>query len=373
VAEYRYHFYDLRSQAYIDTLPVEGASFSTELRGVGSFSGECPLFADGLTADRVMDATIPHRTKIFVERDNALVWGGRIVPARDYDSSTGRLRISAEETLGAFSSRFLPNLTYAGVDQLVIARSLLQTLQADGGGNMGITFGSETSGVMRDRNYNAGDRTAGLSAFTDLSEVINGFEFATQVGWGSLGLPEEKLLLGYPRIGRAQSASGLVLEYDRFTASGGNVSAYSWSDGPGLFTRSWATTETEENVQVAASAVNTDLITAGYPLLEQSESYDGVTNLSTLEAHALALATFAAGHRVTASFTVPAAEGAELGDWQLGDDALVRISDWRFPPNPITGAPGFSGYLRIVGVGVEPGVEGAETYTFTMADFLEAL
>lgn len=373
MAEYRYHFYDLRTGAHLDTLPLEEVTFSTELCGVGTLSGGVPLFDEGLAASRVLDATIPDRTKVYVERDNALVWGGRLVPPRKYDSGTGRLSVAAEETLGALGLRFLPNLTYTAVDQLAIARSLVSTVQAEAGGDVGLDTGTETCGVLRDRSYLAGDKTAALTALTNLSEVEGGFEFATAVVWDETGAPSERLLLGYPSLGRAGPASALVLEYDQFVATGGNVISYTWDDGPGLFTRSWATCDTEDGSQLVVSATNLALLSQGYPLLEQSQQFDGITNQATLQAHANALAAYAAGHHVTAQFTVHAQPGMEVGDWQLGDTALVRISDHRFPPDPATGAPGFAGYLRIVGVEVTPGVEGEEQYAFTMADMLESL
>lgn len=372
MAVFKYHFYDIRTQAHLDALPMEDVAFTTELRGVGTFTGTIPLYGDGLDASRVLEATIPDRTKVYVERDQALVWGGRVVPPRSYDASTGRLTVNAEESLGAFALRFLPSLSYTQVDQLDIARSLITSMQSDVGGDMGISFGDELSGVLRDRNYAAFDRTVGLTALTDLSQVINGFEFATQVGWGSDGAPQEKLLLGYPRMGRTRAASGLVLELNRFGSVQGNIVTYTWEDGGGLYTRSWASTETEEGVQMVAMAQDDTLLAAGYPLLEESQQFEGVTDLTTLQAHAVAMSVYSAGHHVTAAITVQAQPGFELGDWVLGDDVLVRISDWRFPPDA-SGTPGFADYLRIVGASVKPGVEGEESYSFTMADFLEGI
>lgn len=370
MADYAYHFYDLAGTR-LDVLPLENASHSVELRGVGTLTGDLPLYGDGLSAGRVRDATIPDRTKIYVERDNALIWGGRLVPPRGYDSTSGRLTVNAEETLGVFGQRFLPSLTYTGVDQLDIARDLLTRLQADDGGDMALALQAGASGALRDRTYAAGDKTTALQALTDLSELPGGFDFATQTVWGPTG-PEEKLLLGYPRLGRSRGASGLVLTYDAF-GLGGNVASYTWEDGPGLFTRSWASTETEEGVQLVAATTNSQLITAGYPLLEQSEDYEGVVALADLQAHADALSVYGGGHHVTATFTVKAGPDLEIGDWVLGDDVMCRISDWRFPPDRVTGAPGFAGYLRIVGAETTPGPKGAETYVFTMGDFIETL
>jgi hypothetical protein len=377
MAEFRYHFYDLASGVRIDTLPVEDAQFTTELRGIGTLSGQIPLHADGLDTARVLEATIPDRTKIFVERDNALVWGGRLLPPRRYDSASGRVAIAAEETLGALALRFLPSLTFTGVDQLDIARALIAAMQAEVGGDMGLTYTGGLSGILRDRTYLDGDRTAALTALTDLSEVLAGFDFATQAVWGPAGTPLETILLGYPRLGRSGAAAGLVFEYNEFTgvagAPGGNVAAYTWDDGPGLFTRSWAVCTTDEGTSLVAASTNADLLGQGYPLLEQTQQFEGITSQATLQAHADALSAYAGGHHVTAEFTVAAQPGIELGDWQLGDDVAVRLSDWRFPPDPATGAPGFDNYLRIVGASVTPNADGLEQYVFTMGDMIESL
>jgi hypothetical protein len=375
VAEYQYHFYDLSSSHYLDSLPCENVTFTQELRGVGTFTGDLPLYSsDELDSSRVLAATVPHRTKVFVERDSALVWGGRLIPPRDYDSTTGRITLNAEETLGIFDKRFLPTLSYMGIEQLDIARGLINTLQTGPGGNVGLQLGAGASGVKRDRNYALGDQTTGLSALTDLSEVIGGFEFSTQTVWSTGNTPQETLLFGYPRLGRVRGATGIVIEYNRIGSASGNVISYTLSDGEGLYTRCWAVTETDEGVQLVAHTDNTALLAAGYPLLEQSESFDGIVDLKTLQGHSDAMARYAAGHHATGAFVVAATPNLQLGDWQLGDDVLVRISDWRYPPDPRTGAPGFVDYMRIVGTEVSPGGQDTiEQYTFTMADFTEAL
>lgn len=374
MGEYRYHLYDPNNHVIIDTLPFENVTFTQEVRGVGTFSGDVPLYADGLSAGRVLDATIPDRTKVFVERDGALVWGGRIVPGRDYDSATRHLTINATETLGVFELRFLPTLAFFGKDQMFIARQIFASLMATGGSGVDLLLDSTLmSGQLRDRAWNLGDRNTGLQALTDLSEQLGGFEFCTSVTWGSTGLPEETLLLAFPRLGRLRSSAAQVLEYDLF-GTPGNVVSYTWSDGAGLFTRSWADTQTAEGVQLVAKQDNPTLLAAGYPMLEQAQSFTGIPSLAALVPHAKAMAAFSNGHRAVATFVVSAAPGMELGDWSLGDDVMVRISDWRFPPDPKTGAPGFADFMRIAGVSVSPQTGATpERYTFTMATFLEPI
>ncbi|MEV8634282.1 hypothetical protein AB0395_21765 [Streptosporangium sp. NPDC051023] len=374
MATYRYLFFDFATRRLIDALPMDDVTYNWELRGIGTVTGKIPLFADELPAARVLEATHPYRTKIFVERDGGLVWGGWIHQKPSYSSDEGVLTVNAEESLGYFARRNLPTLRFDGVDQLAIARAFLATLQAEPGGDMWIsTDPSQLSGRLRDRGYFAFDQSAALTALTQLSEVIDGFEFASQVAWNG-AVPLESLVFGYPRLGRSGSSSGLVFEFDRFSGSGGNVDSYTWDDaGVPMSTRTWASSETEEGVQLTAHTDRPDLVAAGYPVMEYGETYDGIVNVSTLQEHSDALAEFRSGPRTVAQFTLVAGAGINIGDFTMGDDVLVRLSDWRFPPDPATGAPGFVGYLRITACAVAPGVDGAERLTFTCSDFLSAL
>lgn len=372
MAEHRYLFYDFSTHRLIDALPMSNVSYGWEISGVGTFTGSIPLYADDLPAERVRDAIHPYRTKIFVERDHQLVWGGWIHQEPQYDSASGTVTVQAEESLGYFAQRFMPTITYTGQDQLDIARSIIGTLQAQPGGDMWIvTDPSVISTVLRDRTYSQYDQTPGLQALTQLSEVINGFEFCLQTSYDGTRMPRELLILGYPQIGRRGADSGIALEYDRFTGAG-NIESFTWGDaGVKMATKIWASTETEEGVQLTATAERPDLIADGYPLMEGGENFDGVVNFSTLENHASALLAYRAGVRIAAEATVKEQPSLRLPDILLGDDALVRLSDWRFPPGP-GGAPGLTDYLRIVALSVTPG-DGIETYTLTLADFLSPL
>lgn len=371
MADYRYYFYDVSTKRLIDVLPMASVTFGWELRGVGTMGGVIPMYADDLPARRVADAVHPYRTKIFIERDGALVWGGWLNEEPAYDSATGVVTLRAEESLGYLINRTMPTVEYAQVDQLSIARSMITTVQAEPGGDFWIsTDPSVTSGVLRDRSYSQYDQSPVLTALTQLSEVVGGFDFASQVVWVG-GLPYESLVLGYPRLGRVTSSSGLVLEYDRFSGGGGNVESYTWSDaGTPMATRTWATTESDEGVQLTARSDRPDLIANGYPIMECSDNFDGITDFTTLQTHADALATYRSGPRVAAQFILKPSAGIEIGDFTLGDDVLVRLSDWRFPPDPTSGAPGFLGYLRIVGASVAVDDDGDETLTFTCADLI---
>jgi hypothetical protein len=373
VAAYRYLFYDWSTMALLDTLPVEQSTFGWELSSAGTFTGAIDLRAPETPASRVIPATMPLRTKLFVERDTALIWGGHLTEPRSYDSSGGKLTVSAQETVGYFADRFVPTLALRGTDQVTIAIQVLAALQAVPGGNGGLQAVAPggLSGVLRDGVYSKWDFTAGLQALTDLTGIDDGFEFATQVHWAA-GAPSETLVIGYPRLGRAGADSPAVIEYNWGTS--GNCTAYTWPDGPGLYTRTWADATTPDGVQLDAYSDNAGLIGGGYPLREQKVdvSSSKPTTQALLQAYADKHGAWANGERVAAQFTVTPVAGMEIGDWLIGDDVMVRITDWRFPPGP-QGQPGFAGFMRIGQATCTPDSNGLETYQITTLSYTEAV
>lgn len=371
MALYRFHFYDWTTQTLLDTLSVEQASMTWEASSAGTFTGIMDLRDPSLPAARVIPATEPLRTKLFVERDATLIWGGQLTEPRSYDSSTGKLTINGQETIGYFSSRYVPTLKLYGYDQMTIAQTILTQLQADPGGNahLQIAFPTGLSGILRDGVYSQYDFTSGLQALTDLAGMTDGFEFGTDVQWVG-GAPSETLVIAYPRLGRIGAASPAVIEYNEWTS--GNCVSYTWPDGPGLFTRTWTDATTPDGVQLDAHCDNLDLIDAGYPMFEQKIDVTSSkpTTLAILQAYANKYGGWADGERVAAVFNVRPTSGMEIGDWQMGDDVMVRISDYRFPPGP-QGQPGFADYMRISQVQCTTDSNGLEQYQLTTHDWTE--
>lgn len=365
---YRYLFYDIATRTLLDALPMESVRYGGDLCGVGTFAGAIPLYADDLPMVRVLSAVRPFRTKLLVERQGQPVWIGWINAEPAYDSASGTLGVQAEESLGYFAARFVPTRSYLGIDQYDIARDLITTAQQDPGGDMWIAVDPDVmSGTLRDRHYLATDQTPVLTALTQLSEVIGGFEFGVRTGYDPGGQPYELLTLA-DRLGHGQDDAALALNFDRW--SGGNIESFNWADaGRPMRTRMWATSETDEGVQLALYAQRPDLIAAGYPLLEESGTFDRVSSVATLAQHAAGLLAARAGVSVTMTLTLRPESGIMFGDWVLGDEVLVRVADWRFPPGQ-GGSPGMEGYFRVVSYTVSVDDEGTETYQLTLADTL---
>lgn len=372
MASFRYWFYDWSSGTLLDVLPLENTAMTWAVNAPGTLTGDLPLYADALSPARVLGCTKPIRTKVFVSRDDVLIWGGRIIEPRSYDSSTGRVTVNAEETVGYFKYRFLPTLQLYGYDQIAIAQSILGNLQgvAHGSANLTVVAPAGMSGILRDGVYSKGDFTDGLTAITDITEMEFGFEFGTQVTRDpTSGLPVETLILAYPRLGRIGAASPLVLEYNDQGA--GNVENYQWPDGPGLFTETWADATTPDGIQLVASYQATSLLDNGYPLLEKRVDFSSAkpSTLATLQSYANKQGKISGQELTAATFTAKSAAGLSVGTWTLGDDVLVRITDQRRFPAGANGAPGYAGYMRISQVQLSPDTSGMEQYQFTCDNY----
>lgn len=357
MATYRYLFADLRTNQVLAELPLKSPHFELGLPRAGAFSGSLPLGDAKIAALDPINATIPTRTAVYVDRDGVLLWGG-IIWTRRYRSNSKTLELTGAEFRSYFDYRqIITTAPFAGIDQLAIARSLVTAAQAYTGGDIGVTVGAETSGVLRDRTYNGYELKNVGEALTQLCEVDAGFDLAVDVAYVA-GVPTKTLALGYPRRGRRAPDSGWMFEYP------GNITDYEWpEDGTGMATTRRATGAGDQQGMLIATAPDTSLIDAGYPLLEDSRAYGDVVVQATLQAHANA--DLAASRQVLTipTITVRADMDPMIGTYIVGDDCRVRIQDERFPA-------GIDGFFRIVNITVDPQDNGPEKVVLTLGQAL---
>jgi hypothetical protein len=114
-------------------------------------------------------------TDIWIYRGANVEQRFRVVEIGQTWTANGESQISV---VGACYRRLLgarhviTTQTYVGVDQGNIIWNLIAHTQAQTNGNLGLTQGSTTTGVTRDRTYEPGTNI--LSAIQQLTEVING-------------------------------------------------------------------------------------------------------------------------------------------------------------------------------------------------------
>lgn len=363
---YRYLLADLRTNAILAELPFTGVRFTQLLNNAGTFSGRLQISDLRETGYDIQGVTIPSRTAIYVDRDGVLVWGG-VIWLRTYDSNTQSINVSAREFMSYFERRRISATTvFQNVDQLNIARSLINTAQSVTGGNIGITQSSNTSGVNVTRVYFDYELKDLFSAIKDLSNANDGFDFAVDVFYDSTGTPIKRLNYGYPQRGRTYIASdpdALVFELP------GNLVDYEWpDDGAVTANKLYGIGPQSNEAKIIATAIApADTVAAGYPLLEDSTTYNDQYDPTLLYQQTLSEVTARQYPVVTIKVTIPAYVSPVLGSYITGDECLLRITDARWP-QPSGGGFGYAATKRIVSITVEPGEDGPERVTLVLID-----
>jgi hypothetical protein len=348
---YRAVFCDLLSDRVIDVLPLQDVTFDDYIGKPGSLSGTVPLPNASIAARARQIGE--GRTAVYVERSGELWWGGIIWTSTLDSTDRGVLTLGIQAaTFDSYATRRVIRtaLSWTGADQLDIVRGLWTSMQADPGGDIGVSYGGETSGVPRDQAYRDGDETVFYDAITQLAALDDGFEHWIAVYRDPVSNTRvRRLRLGSPRI--LTGTTDLVLDMP------GSILAYSF---PRDATRGGTTARARgasDNEDAAAESrplcsdpqIAQDLIDAGYPRIDLTADYNSVKDKATLDSLAKAELAQSKGAVVVPSITV------RLDDLVppslLGQSARVRITDdwW---------APGLDTRYRIVGVKVTPPQRG---------------
>lgn len=222
------------------------------------------------------------------------------------------------------------NIRFSSVDQFHIARDFIRHVQSFPGGDIGILLDDiPISGRVRDRTYHTYEFKQVFEALLQLSEVIDGFDFAIDVRYNN-NVPEKYLNLSYPRRGRTADENRYVFDYvDR---GKGLVRGYQYpEDGTRMTTHTYAIGAGEGDAMLIASAVNQDLIDQGYPILEDAYSYKDITKLSTLVGHAEADAAALQEPFINPKIRTTIMGPPPLGSYMTGDEFYLNFKDARFP------------------------------------------
>jgi hypothetical protein len=181
---YRYLFVDLLSNTIIGELPLTDVSFTQQLNQPGVFQGH--LLLSGVNANKynVDPSTIPAFCGLYVDRDGILVWGG-VIWGRTYNSNSQTLTFSAQEWISYFEHRRVTqDVEFTNIDQLVIAKTLIEDAQTVPYGDIGVGYnsaGQTTSGVLVNRTYYNYELKNVFQAVQDLSRQGDGFDFSIDV------------------------------------------------------------------------------------------------------------------------------------------------------------------------------------------------
>lgn len=348
---YRLLICDLRSDRLLDVLPVEGVSIDDFIGKTGSLRGSVPI-PNAEIARRARVALVPGRTAVWVERGREIWWGGVLWTLQLTSDSRGDIK--AQIQVGGWESYLYRRLLHdtqiaQQVDQFDIVRGLVDYAQEKNGGNIGITYDGQPSGVVRDRTFLRYDLHSIGDLISDLSNVENGFEWRIASYRDPDGRRTKRLILGSPVI--QAGMSDLVLDHP------GPVISYTWPTDATIKANTWQSRGATDNTNQAAESypMMSDLLVdqanldAGWPRLDGTSDYTTVEQMSTLNAHARA-----DWDAFRDPVTIPAVQvvmSDQVGPTLLGQTIRLRIRDlWHETP--------LDARYRVVGVSVQPPERG---------------
>lgn len=378
MSQYRYLFYDLRTNVAQAELMLTNVSFSKQLNSAGTFQGEIIISDPTEAVMNILDNTRPGRTAVYVERSDiengiepALIWGGIVwnrsydsvsqkitFTAREFESYFERLRIYAWQLTGNTNDKAV---TFSNVDELLVAEMLLSAAQSPAGGNTDINV--YVTGVASNpvqpvtRTYYDYERKTYLQAVQDLSQADNGFDFRIDVYYDTSGVPQRILNIAYPQLGvryNAKESDAVVLQMP------GNIVSYTYAEDSGTQTNSAITLGAGSNEAQAFGLATGSTLSTGWPKLEDVYSFTDYTDTTLLSA--LASGRIAAfNNPVTSlSVTITGNNTPYVGSYEVADDVRVIINDDRF-------LTALDFVYRLTALTITPGENGsAEMVTLTL-------
>lgn len=355
-ATYRYLFADLLTNEIIAELPLTGVSFTQQLNQAGSFQGH--ILLGGLNSEyyNVLPATIPGRNAIYVDRSGVIVWGG-VIWGRDYSSADQTLSIQAREFESYLERRRInTTIAFNNTDQLSIAQTLVNQMQAQTNGDIGIQIVPASSGILLDRTYYDYELKTYYNALQDLSRAEDGFDFNILCAYGGSGVTKT-LNLGYPRLGVVYSSTNIQATVFDFP---GNIVEYLYpEDGSIAANKVYALGAGSNEGKLVSIQTDPTKLTTGWPLLEEQANYSDVTDQTYLDQLAEGQVNAVSYPPTVLRIVVPAYVTPIFGTYSIGDDARVMITDVFFPDT-------LDEVYRIVGLSIEPGEDGPERVTLTL-------
>jgi len=373
-AEFRYvttNLYQPGSTAnpIIAELPFTGVNFTQQLNSNGTFQGHVLL--SGINSDdlNAYNGTIPGKTILWVLYTNpytavsAPVWSG-VIWAREYDSASQTLSISAQEMMSLYGRRRIStdkNYSATFYDPAYIAYELMKYAEALPHGKTGLTYNSITTAYATKKYYFGYELKSVYQAVKDLANNFFDFTIRPYLSGNDL---KNIFALGDP-YGVTYSASdpnAIVFQFP------GNLVEYKFpEDASGAANKLYGLGYGANNTKILATAIDPDKITTGdWPLLEDSANYIDIGDLQLLKDLTLGQLNAISYPPTTIEVVIPPYIDPIYPSYEIGDQVRLDIKDDYFPS-------GLSGeILRIVAISVDPGENGPSRITLTLTRLLAA-
>jgi hypothetical protein len=325
MADYRYIYSALRTEAIIAEIPLFGTYFDLALNIGGRGDGTFQLDMTGYDNQTLMDATIPGECGLVVERNGDPVWSG-FVWSRTYQSQSKTVQLYHQswENFPSYQLN-LEDLDLTD-EQITIFKSLWTRMQAVPGRNMNINVDPSTAPIVTTKPLQTllTDYKFYGELMSSLADSDNGFDWTIDIG--KTGNQYVRTLrTGFPRLGSADPSlltfeyPGAILNYyatESMSGAGTNVftlGAGSGSDMP-VF-------ESKQDLMIAQ----------GSPRWDAVVTRKDVTDQSLLEGIGIQNGFNRKPPQLVIKPEFNSDLQPQFGSFGLGDSAQLNIKDPRFP------------------------------------------
>jgi hypothetical protein len=365
----------LTGQVLADNIPLTVQSFSIQLNGSGSLTGNLNLDQTYSVNAPFMRALECRQAVLWVLMDGYPVWAGVVWDWPDMTRADGTLPISAQTLDSIWGHRLITDtLEYPQVDLFAAFIDLvyygmtksspyieagvspaatrdpdyLALVASNGGVARLVLPTSAVAGVPWTASYTYSDLTQVSSAWSDMTASGN-LEWAFVPGLDVNGELAVFVQMAYLQLGRPAGQCGYGLTYP------GNVLDYGYQrTGSQSSNLVWATAPPNGSALQWQSAfphgADTSDFAAGYPLMESTVSWEGsvVTAQAQVDAFADGQVALVSEAMTLPTINVGGGGRPSLRDIVLGDSVSFVATSPIHPPGA-DGSPGLQTQVRVTG------------------------
>ncbi|MFD6093645.1 hypothetical protein ACFWGN_16125 [Oerskovia sp. NPDC060338] len=309
------------------------------LNDAGTVEATVPLRARDVRARRdLLSYLEPTRCFLGVVADGEHVLEAGPIWKHSFDDADGNLKVGGAGLLSLFDHRKVLKVldpgervqdtavTFSGLSLGTIAKRLVQLAMSHAGGSLPIILPNDEAGAA-ERTYPGFELGWVGERIQQLADVIGGPDVALQPRFTTDRTHVEWVLRTGTTAAPLLTQSGADWQWDRGVARGGLTGISVDVDATRMGSRSWAIGAGMESALMLATRTDPAMLAAGYPLLDVESSHTSVTEQSTLEDHATALAEISRRPWQTWGLKVRADQQPRLGSYRPGDWSQVHVPD----------------------------------------------
>jgi hypothetical protein len=325
-SDYRYIFGSLRTERIIAEIPLFGTYMDLELNVGGRFDGSFQLDQTGKRNQDLVDATIPGKCFVIVERNGVPIWGG-FVWSRTYQSQAKSLQLYCQHFMQYPTYQLIRSDFFRfGSDQQQVFLDLWAHMQAVPGRNININQPAvaPTMALQKLVDVRASDFKYYGEIMSTLADANDGFDWLIDINAYNDGYIKT-LRTGYPSLG-SLDPSRMIFEYP-----GSILNYYATEAMTDAGTNVFTVGSGEGDAMPFHEEVAQDLLDTGFARWDVLAPRKEIESQTDLDVIGVQEGLVRRPPKLVFKPELKADVVPEFGSFGLGDAATLRIRDARFP------------------------------------------